>query len=173
MSWNNSTPAWPTPDASYDPMEAKYGAFTRDELLMEWEKKKKAIEIAKNEEMNLRKFIVKKAFPEAKEGMNTIKLGNGYDLKAAVKFNYTLAANDVVEKCLNKIAKVGNEGSFIADRLVSWKPTFLLTEYRTLIEEAEKENGKHAKEILKIVNEMLTITDAAPTLEIKEPKQKK
>jgi len=63
-------------------------------------------------------------------------------------------------------------GPFIADRLVSWKPTFLLTEYRQLCED-EAKGDKFAKSVLNIVNEMLTITEGAPSLEIKEPKVKK
>jgi len=155
---------------SYDPLEAKYGKLDRDALLMEWDKLKKAVETAKAAEMEMRKFIVKKAFPEAKEGMNTQELGNGYQLKAGVKLNYNLVDNTTVEKCLDDISKIGNQGPFIADRLVGWTPRFLLTEYRKLQDEAE--TSEEAKQIIKIVNEMLVITQAAPTLEIKEPKKK-
>lgn len=156
----------------YNPLELKYGKFSRDELLMEWDSLKKAVEVAKSAEMEMRKYIVSKAFPEKKEGMNTQELGNGYQLKAQIKYNYNLADNDVVEKTLDEIAKVGNQGAFIADRLVSWKPSFLLTEYRQLQEEADK-GSEDAKAILKKIADMLTITEAAPTLEIKEPKEKK
>jgi len=161
---NNNT-GWP----DYDPMEAKYGKMSRDELLMEWQTLKTAIETAKANEMDMRKFIVKKAFPEAQEGTNTVELGNGYELKAKVSYNYKLADNDTVEKTLDEIAKVGNQGSFIAERLVSWKPSFLLTEYRTLQEDQTDEG----KKILKLVSNMLTISEAAPGLEIKPPKDKK
>ena len=143
----------------------------RDGVLMLWQRMKERIETAKNNEMELRKFAVSLLVPEKKEGMNTVELGNGYQAKAQIKYNYVLADNDTVEQCLNKISKVGNKGSFIADRLVSWKPNFLLTEFRQLCDEKEK-GSKEADEILNIVNEMLTITEAAPTLDIKEPKKK-
>src|ERR1019366_8399257 len=104
--------------------------MNEDQLLLLWDQRKKAVEGAKEEEMELRKYIVKRAFPQKQEGMNTKELGQGYQLKAGIKFNYNLADNDTVEAGLEKIASLGNSGAFIADRLVSWKPNFLLTEYR-------------------------------------------
>jgi hypothetical protein len=168
MNWVNPNLAgasWPAPTNPLDSM-------TEDQLLMLWQDKKAAIEKAKEEEMDLRKYIVKREFPKPHEGTNTKELGQGYQLKAGIKYNYNLADNDTVEDCLNKISKLGNEGSFIADRLVSWKPSFLLTEYRALQESKDK-GEKFASEVLDVVNEMLTITEGAPTLEIKEPKAKK
>jgi hypothetical protein len=155
----------PTPSSPWD-------ALNEDQLLLAWDDIKKAIETAKAQEMELRKYIVSRAFPKKEEGMNTKELGNGYELKAQVKYNYNLADNDTVENCLAKVASLGNQGPFIADRLVSWKPSFLLTEYRQL--EADKEKGdKFAIEVLQAIEPMLTITDGAPSLEIKEPKSKK
>lgn len=171
MNWNNTVAtSWPSninPTPS-NPLDA----MNEDQLLMLWQSRKEAIEQAKEAEMELRKYIVSRAFPDKREGMNNKDLGNGYQLKAGIKYNYNLADNDTVEACLERIASIGNTGGFIADRLVSWKPNFLLTEYRQLQEAAEK-GEKPAIEILKIIPEMLTITEAAPSLEIKEPKGKK
>lgn len=171
MNWSSPTanatqwPQNPTPSNPWD-------AMNEDQLLLLWEQKKRAIETAKEEEMELRKYIVKREFPKANEGMNTKELGGGYQLKAGVKYNYNLADNDTVEACLEKISGLGNAGSAIADRLVSWKPNFLLTEYRQLVEDKEK-GSKFADDCLNVISQMLTITEAAPTLEIKEPKVKK
>lgn len=165
LETNQHVPPNPGPSNPWD-------AMNEDQLLLLWGDMKKAIETAKQAELELRKYIVNREFPKKQEGMNTKELGNGYQLKAAVKYNYNLADNDKVEDCLNKIANLGNQGAFIADRLVSWKPNFLLTEYRQLVEDKEKGSG-FAKQCLDIVNEMLTITEAAPTLEIKEPKARK
>jgi len=159
---------WPTNPTPSNPWDA----MNEDALLLLWNEKKKAIETAKEEEMELRKYIVKREFPKAQEGTNNKELGEGYKLKAVVKFNYTLADNDTVEKCLDHIAALGNEGSFIADRLVSWKPNFLKTEYNELLERKDK-GDERAIKILGIVEQMLTITEAAPTLDIVEPKAKK
>jgi hypothetical protein len=159
---------WTTNPKPSNPLDA----MNQDELLMLWDVKKKAIEVAKEEEIELRKYIVGRAFPKKEEGMNNLDLGNGYTLKAGIKYNYNLADNDTVEAGLNKIASIGNQGTFIADRLVSWKPNFLLTEYRALQEEKDK-GDKTAIEILNVVNTFLTISEAAPSLEIKAPKGKK
>mgnify|MGYP001611599576 CR=1 FL=1 len=185
MNWGTEWPAqqstqWPQANEQASQLKAGepystnpvWDALDEDQLLMLWAEKKKAIEVAKNEEMELRKHIVDRAFPDKHEGTNTKDLGEGYQLKAGVKFNYRLADNDTVEKTLDRIAKIGNSGPFIADRLVSWKPNFLLTEYRALQEEAEK-GSIDAKAILKEITVMLTIDDAAPTLEIKAPKASK
>lgn len=144
-------------------------SWTQDQCLMQWETLKRQLANAKEAEMNMRKYVVKRAFPSAVEGTNTIDLGNGYSLKAAVKFNYRLKENNIVESCLDRIAKIGNQGSFIAERLVNWTPSFLLTEYREL----QEMDTAEAKDILNIVYEMLIIDDAAPTLTIAEPKKKK
>jgi hypothetical protein len=168
MNW----PINPEPLKNVWPSTNPLDTMNEDQLLVLWNNKKKAIETAKEEEMELRKYIVKREFPQKVEGTNTKELGNGYQLKAAIKYNYNLADNDTVEDCLNRIAKVDNTGAFIADRLVSWKPSFLLTEYRQLVEDKEK-GSKSAEAILNIVNQMLTISEGAPTLEIKEPRKAK
>lgn len=147
--------------------------MSEDDLLMQWNIAKQQVEYAKAHEMELRKHIVSRAFPAKHEGTNTKELGNGYSLKAGVKFNYNLDPdNKKVEEALDRIGKIGNQGGFIAERLVSWKPSFLLTEYRVLCDEA-KEGSDTAKSILKEIHSVLTISEAAPTLEIREPKVKK
>jgi len=77
-----------------------------------------------------------------------------------------------VEAGLDAISKIGNDGKFIADRLVSWKPSFLKTEYTQLLDDKSK-GSKIASDILDVVTTFLTIKDAAPTLDIVEPKVKK
>lgn len=174
----NQNPGWPTtqnPPAPADPLgapnwTAKYDNMSKDDILLAWDDIKNKITALKEQEMDLRKYIVKRAFPTAVEGTNKQELGNGYELKAVVKFNYKLEDNKKVEAGLDKISAMGNDGSFIAERLVSWTPNFLLTEYRELQRQAD-EGNPNAKEMIKIVSEFLIITDAAPTLEIKAPKK--
>jgi len=169
MNWSNNPnlvgATWPAPTNPLD-------AMNEDQLLLLWQDKKAAIERAKEEEMDLRKYIVKREFPKPNEGTNRKELGQGYDLKAVIKYNYKCADNDKVEEGLGKLSALGNEGAFIADRLVGWTPTFKVTEYRLLQEEAEK-GSNFAKKALDIVTSFMTITEAAPTLEIVTPKTKK
>lgn len=167
-NWNDGaqvTPSNPQPSNPWD-------AMNEDALLLLWNGKKAAIETAKAEEMELRKYIVSREFPKKQEGTQRKELGNGYELKAVVKYNYNLADNETVEKCLDHISALGNEGPFIADRLVSWKPNFLKTEYNDLLERKSK-GDERAIKILSIIDQMLTITEGAPTLDIVEPKGKK
>ena len=154
-----------------DPNVNPYDALNQDALLMLHKQMQDDLSSLKAKELELRKYIVNRAFPKKEEGINTLDLGNGYDLKAVVKYNYRLADNDIVEKTLQLIAESSNEGPFIADRLVSWTPNFLKTEYTKLQEDAER-GSESAKRILKLVEIMLEVTDAAPTLTIKAPKAK-
>jgi hypothetical protein len=108
-------------------------ALSQDELLMAWQKIKNDIETLKKSEMDLRKYIATRAFPEKREGTNTVELGNGYELKAKIKYNYKLDNDNAkIQAGLEKLAKTGNDGSFIAERMISWKPNFLLSEYRPI-----------------------------------------
>ena len=134
--------------------------MSRDELLLRWAELKTELEKAKALEMELRKFIVKHEFSSVKEGVNNIELGNGYKLKATLKYNYVID-NNKIDSALDKLAKINNEGSFIAERIVKWKADLVLKEYRELEPQYKK-----------IIDEVLTIKDAAPTLEIIEPKAK-
>jgi len=181
MSWNTNNgwgtgPSWPSPEAQHIPPNPgpsnPWDAMNEDQLLLLWDDMKKAIETAKQAELELRKYIVNREFPKKQEGTNKKELGAGYSLKAVVKYNYKCDDNDKVEDGLNKLSNLGNEGAFIADRLISWTPNFLLREYRQLQEDAEK-GSNFAKQALDIVNTFITITEAAPTLEIVEPKKKK
>lgn len=180
MNWNNS---WDQAKAQHQanvPLEVAstppssqssnpYDALDQDALLMTHKQMQDDLSALKAKELELRKYIANRAFPTKEEGTNTLELGNGYELKAVVKYNYKLADNEIVEKTLEEIAKIGNEGPFIADRLVSWTPNFLKTEYTKLQEDAAGGN-ENAKKILKLTEIMLEITDAAPTLTIKAPK---
>lgn len=159
-----------------DPLLAKFGHLDRDAALVEWQKRKETLEAAKSEEMEMRKYVVLRAFPEPQEGTNRLALGNGYDLKGVIKYGYGFgeATNAEIEAVLDAIAKVGNIGPMLADRLVSWTPNFLLTEYRMLEENAA--SNAPEKDLLTIkalIDKVLVKKDAAPSLEIVEPKSSK
>lgn len=165
-------PSWLTPEIELALIAGNY-PLNQDGMLLMWKDMGEHLKRAKELEMEYRKICVGLLVPEKTEGTTNVELGGGYVAKAVTNFNYKLKDNDAVDLALDKISKVGNQGAFIAERLVSWTPNFLKSEYSVLQEEANK-GSQDAKAILEIVNsEMLTITDAAPTLEIKEPKAKK
>lgn len=163
-------PEWLTEEIEKDLLSAKL-PLNSDGLLMLHQTLKAQLDHFKEREMTYRKVTAKVLVPNAHEGMNTVELGNGYQAKVAVKYNYKLDSdNDKIWEGLDKIKALGNEGSFVSDRLVSWQPNFLLTEYRQLQEDAEK-GSQFAKDALRVIEGFLTISEAAPTLEIKEPKK--
>ena len=167
----------PISDAMKQRLAAEKLPQTPDGILMLWQRTQDILRKAKEDEMDIRKTAVKVYVPKPVEGTNTVELGEGFKLKAVVKYNYNLDPDNAkVEAALDEIAALGNEGPFIAERLIKWSPAFLLTEYRLLQDDVEnKDNARHefAKKVLKILEKILTLTDAAPTLTISEPKAKK
>ena len=150
--------------------EAEFVA-ERDRLLLAWEESKKALEVAKEKEMEQRKAVVAFAFdPNKESGTERIELGNGYQAKAVKKVNYGFVKTEdgklnkaAIDKALTKIEKVGGAvGELIAERLVKWTPDLSLTEYKQLDEKFKK-----------IIDEVIVTSEGAPTLEIIAPKAPK
>ncbi len=143
----------------------------RDTVLLNWQKSQEALATAKIEEMSWRVYVVKRAFPTGHEGTNTLSLGGGYELKGVLKFNYKLDKDiSKIWAVQNRISALGNRAAFLADKFFSWKVDFLTTEYKALLK--EKDESEEARGILALINEVLTIDEAAPELKIKEPKKK-
>lgn len=166
MDGFTATPTWSTIQP-VNPLDT----MTRDEVLMKWEETKKVLETAKEAEMSMRKYVVSRAFPNATEGVNKVDLGAGYELKASVKFNYKLDTDiDKVSAVHDEISSIGNSGSFIAERLFKWSADLVLKEYRALCEPNATDEEKQIK---KLLEKVLTVTEGAPTLKIKAPKEKK
>jgi hypothetical protein len=127
---------------------------------MEWTAAKAELDRAKAHELECRHALCGQVFPNApSEGTTTVDLGAGYKLKLVTKFNYNLSANET-DTALDAIAASGNAGAFTADRLVTWKPSLSIREYRGL-------SPAHRA----LIDEALTITEAAPALELIEPKK--
>lgn len=147
-------------------MEDPRANLTNDQVLAAWEHSKTVLENAKEAEIEWRKYAATRHFQQPAEGVNTLELNNGYKLKYTRKLNYKLLDNDTVDKCVDRIAKI-DKG--IAERLISWTPNFLLTEYRKL----EEDNSEEARQMLSLCHAMLVIDEAAPTLKIAEPKKAK
>jgi hypothetical protein len=138
----------------------------RDADIVAWQEAERVLNAAKEREMTLRTKVMTTCFPNAEVGTNTLELGKGYKLKGVRKLNYNLAnGQGETEAALDAISKLGNEGQFIAERLVGWTPKLSLTEYKKL----EDTNPTH-KRIKELIDAVLTVTDGAPTLEVVVPK---
>lgn len=143
-----------------------------DQDIMAWQQANETLTAAKNKELELRNRVFAEAFPNAVVGTNTFDLGAKYELKGVRKLNYNLAnGNDETANALDEIEKLGNEGPFIAERLVTWKPSLSVSEYKALQVDGPNPNPLHVK-IKEIIDAVLTITDGTPTLEVKVPPKK-
>jgi hypothetical protein len=132
-------------------------------VMLRWQELKQELEALVLAERLYRTTIFESRFPTAEEGTNRVELGNGYHLKAVAKYNYTLANKEnETERALEAMEKIGNEGAFIADRLVRWSPELSVKEYRSL-----------APEYKAVIDTVLTIKPGMPTLEIEAPKEAK
>ena len=138
---------------------------TKEQTMQEWIDAEKALKAAKDTEMELRKKVIS-LFPdlEAKEeGTVYTDLANGWRLKAVKKQNYNLKGD--IEKALNNYENAAGtpeekgRREVITERLVKWKPELSISEYR----EADKE-------LLKVLESVLTITPGSPALELVAPK---
>lgn len=141
----------------------------RDRVLLEWQTAASVLEAAKADEIAKRKL----AFPivfgaDAKEGTNRVPLGNGYSVKGVRKINYKLDADlSKVNDAYEIVAKCGNEGPFIASRILKRVYDFGASEYKKL----DTTNPTHAA-IKLAIDAILTTSDGAPSMEIEAPKAK-
>lgn len=133
----------------------------RDALLSKWHQAVKVLEAAKATELELRNAAVKALFDGTKSGTQSIDLGNGYKVKAVVKFNYSLD-KEKIDGALAKMEAMGDEGKLLASRLVKWSPSLSTTEYKEL-----------PAKYVGIIDDVLTISPGTPSLELVEPKAKK
>ncbi len=130
-------------------------------LLQNWMALRDQLASVKENEMTLRQQIQNELFPDPREGINALDLGNGWKAKLTAKTNYKLDADeDKVAAVQTAIANIGNEGSFLADRLIKRKQELSVGEYNKL------END----EIKALIDSVLTTSPGAPTFEIVEPK---
>ena len=151
-------------------------AKVHDETLMTWEQAKAALDAAKEAEMALRKLYVAIASdPTKQKGSENITLGNGYKAKVVKKINYGFVKNadnkvdvDKIHDAQDAIEKLGNEGAFLADRLIKWSAELSVSEYNKL----EPESNPTHKAAKAALDKIIVTSEGAPTLEIVAPKGK-
>lgn len=139
--------------------------FNRDDAIQQWRTAKLIAAQAAAHELELRKALFATMFPNAHEGMNTVPLGNGWELKGDYKFNYNLDRK-AIDGVLDKIEALGERGKLIAERLVKFSPELSLTEYRKI---SGTDATDQDKVIASLINTVLTVKPGTPALEVKEP----
>jgi hypothetical protein len=119
-----------------------------------WNELQAQLVTIKDQEMKLRREIFAAGFPAPTEGTNKLELPEGWTMKATYKLNRSLdeAALPAVLAELRK-HKVNTE------ELVSYKPSLSLSAYKKL-----------DPRWVAILDQVVTTTPGAPTLELVAPK---
>lgn len=179
QQWNTG---WPTATLAIAPahiltqLDNNELSHDKNGLLLLWQRQQKKLGELKENEMELRKLcagLLTATIPEVKDGVNNVELGNGYIAKVTLKTNYKLdKPNDVIEDIQYQIEKCGNEGKFLADRLITWTAKLSVSEYKELKDQANS-GMPEAKKIYELMNTIVVTDDGAPTLAIIEPKSSK
>lgn len=146
----------------------------KDQLIMDWQQAKASADNAIALERRLRTQVVDTVFPKEtrRVGTNNHDLGRGFTLRAVCSLSYKLdSSNDsaATTAVADEIEELGNEGAFLVDRLIKWKPELSVSEYKKLQERAATED-QFAKKVLALLEPVLTITDASPQVEVVVPK---
>lgn len=147
---------------------APFDETARDILLKAWDDAKNVLERAKATEMDIRKAVFGYCFPQPKEGVNRIPLANGFALKASHKVNTNIiASNDEVDKAEDAAAQLGNEGTFLFERIITWEAKFSKAEFKKLDPSSVVHIG-----VKKLIEALIEDKPGSPTLEIEAPKAK-
>lgn len=132
--------------------------MTLDEMLLEQQQAAKLAKQYSERDKELRAMIYGMAFAGLEDGKtHNSPLGNGYVLKGKRPVNYKVDA-DKADAALDELSALGNEGSFVADRIVKWEPKLSVSEY-----------GKLTPAQRAIIDRVVTTTPGLPVIEIKEP----
>lgn len=139
-------------------------AFDPNDLI-EWDRLKKQLDAVKASEMLLRKKIFGCCFASPKEGTNDFALANGYVLKGDYKIDRTLDVgtfNALKAAPAEGLMSPLQQAGINPDKLVEYKPSLVLKEYRTLTDEQRK-----------FFDQCLVIKPGAPSLKIELPAKAK
>lgn len=135
----------------------------RDNKVLLWLQISSELDKFKQKEMQLRKELASYVIGENIETLisevrtSTLKLGNGYGIKAETTINYKLDETERVLEIIEEMRLLGL--SDVSEQLFKWKPTLSESNYRKLSPEAKA-----------IVDQVLTIKAGAPKVEFITPK---
>lgn len=152
----------------------------RDKEIGNWMRSKRDLEVAKADEMEIRKTVTTTLFPTPKKGTQRYPLNNGYSIKLVYTLRPTLGDKDLadeqgtkvpvrqqVQDVEDKIVALGQIGAMLVERLIKWTPELSLSEFDKL-NRSDPVEGK----IAELIEEILTITPGSPALTFEEPKAK-
>lgn len=151
----------------------------RDAAIKNWLDHSLTLATVKPLELEARNEVASILFPEPKKGTNRYHLNGGYAIKLDHKFNYKLgndmlengakvSVKDQVDAALARIRGLGDRGMEIALNLIKWEPKLSETFYEKSLDLTQNVDAQ-AKAI---IDEILTIKPATPTLSFETPKEK-
>lgn len=126
------------------------------EMLNRWYTVNEQLTKLKKEELSLRRELFAAAFSDPKEGSkeNKLPLADGFILQGDYKINRT-----VDPAVVSTLAKMPNVAPLV-ERLINYKPTLILSEWRKLSDEDRI-----------LVADMVTEKPGTPALKVVEPKR--
>lgn len=119
-----------------------------------WNELQSKLASIKDEEMKLRKEIFEECFPSPVEGVATIDMPEGWQLKGTYKLTRSLD-----EAALPAVIAELHKHKVSTDRLVTYKPNLSISEYRKL-----DPKWQH------VLEQAMEIKPGAPTLALVAPK---
>lgn len=185
MPWPSNTPDEPAnPTAQPAWVQPVQVGPTPEEIaasVVDWQTKTAQLATIKETEMESRKKLTAMLFPTPKKGTQRFGFQNGYAIKLVHKQNMNLGLdltdpatgqkvpkNVQIENAMDAIEKTGPQGQFLVDRLIKTTYELSQSEYNKL----DLNIPEHV-EIKRIIDEILIVTDASPSLEMEEPKAPK
>lgn len=155
----------------------------RDQIIHNWLIERTKLAETKNVEMALRKQVTEILFPNPTKGTQRFALDNiGTNIKLVYKLNHKLGFDNAVDDNGVKIRKddqifelqrrmeavsEDNLATLLADRLIKWSAELSVTEYEKL-----DVNDPIQRKLKDMIDDMLTVEPAVPSLEFEEPKVK-
>jgi len=154
--------------------------YDRDQMLLDWQHAQQQLDFWKAQEMDLRgKVVASFTDPDKKKGTENVALGAGWQLKVKKGLRYTLKSfdaavsmHDAVSDAIKKMCSAThdrqgnpldpNRGREFASTLVKWSADLSVSTY-DMLDPGYKE----------IIDTVLEMKSAAPTVEINPPKEPK
>lgn len=131
---------------------------SNDDLILAWRENAELLKELKKVEMEQRKEVIGRMFPDMKVGTNTFELGGGYKLKASYGFDHKID-EDALQLILPEIEKLGEEAKIQLYLAVKYKASLVKAAY-----------DKMPTDVKEIFDEAVVTREKSPTLSLVEPK---
>lgn len=143
-------------------MTTNFDTLSDDALIQQWQSAKEQMAALKELENDLRNAVLNRRFankPNGYEGTVNQDLGRGWKLKAVFKNTLSVKDVDSLHGVLDRMENESPEGKLLAERLVKWKPSVSVSEYKQLDEKYRQ-----------LIDTVIEIKPSQATLELVAPK---